>query len=171
MGDQRGLRRPGAGCLAAWRDEAYCQEHFGTPAWGQLDTDRLNIDGGAIAIGHPVGASGARIVLHLLDALKRRGARRGMPPSALAAAKAAPCWSKPWRSAHEPQRRLDAYHGDRPMSALDTLSHWRLARDPDGLAWLTFDRAASAVNALSADTMAELALVLDALDRTRPRAW
>ena len=57
------------------------------------------------------------------------------------------------------------------MSALDTLSHWRLARDPDGLAWLTFDRAASAVNALSADTMAELALVLDALDKTRPRAW
>ena len=54
------------------------------------------------------------------------------------------------------------------MSALDTLSHWRLARDPDGLAWLTFDRAASAVNALSADTMAELALVLDALDKDPP---
>lgn len=66
------------GCLAAWRDEAYCQEHFGTPAWGQLDPDKLNVDGGAIAIGHPVGASGARIVLHLLDALKRRGAKRGM---------------------------------------------------------------------------------------------
>ena len=54
------------------------------------------------------------------------------------------------------------------MSALDTLSHWRLARDPDGLAWLTFDRAASAVNA-SADTMAELALVLDALDKDPPK--
>ena len=66
------------GCLAAWRDEAYCQEHFGTPAWGQLDTDRLNIDGGAIAIGHPVGASGARIVLHLLDALAPRRTARGM---------------------------------------------------------------------------------------------
>jgi acetyl-CoA C-acetyltransferase len=66
------------GCLAAWRDEAYCQEHFGTPAWGELDPARLNVDGGAIAIGHPVGASGARIVLHLLEALKRRGARRGM---------------------------------------------------------------------------------------------
>ena len=156
------------GCLAAWRDEAYCQEHFGTPAWGQLDTDRLNIDGGAIAIGHPVGASGARIVLHLLDALSAAAHGAAWPPSALAAAKAAPCWSKPWRSAHEPQRRLDAYHGDRPMSALDTLSHWRLARDPDGLAWLTFDRAASAVNALSADTMAELALVLDALDKDPP---
>jgi acetyl-CoA C-acetyltransferase len=66
------------GCLAAWRDEAYCQENFGTPAWGELDAARLNVDGGAIAIGHPVGASGARIVLHLLHALKRRGARRGM---------------------------------------------------------------------------------------------
>ena len=66
------------GCLAAWQDDAYCQEHFGTPAWGALDPARLNVDGGAIAIGHPVGASGARIVLHLLDALKRRGARRGM---------------------------------------------------------------------------------------------
>lgn len=66
------------GCLAAWRDEAYCQEHFGTPAWGSLDPAKLNVDGGAIAIGHPVGASGARIVLHLLDALRRRGARRGM---------------------------------------------------------------------------------------------
>lgn len=66
------------GCLAAWRDEAYCQEHFGTPAWGSLDPAKLNVDGGAIAIGHPVGASGARIVLHLLEALKRRGARRGM---------------------------------------------------------------------------------------------
>lgn len=55
------------------------------------------------------------------------------------------------------------------MSALDTLSHWRMARDPDGLAWLTFDRAASAVNALSADTMAELALVLDALDKDPPK--
>ncbi|MNP98656.1 Beta-ketoadipyl-CoA thiolase [compost metagenome] len=66
------------GCLAAWRDEAYCQENFGTPAWGELDPGKLNVDGGAIAIGHPVGASGARIVLHLLDALKRRGGRRGM---------------------------------------------------------------------------------------------
>ena len=33
------------------------------------------------------------------------------------------------------------------MSALDTLSHWRLARDPDGLAWLTFDRAAGRMTA------------------------
>lgn len=55
------------------------------------------------------------------------------------------------------------------MTTLDTLSHWRLDRDTDGLAWLTFDRAGSAVNALSADTMAELAVVLDALDAAPPK--
>ncbi|QGD47777.1 acetyl-CoA C-acetyltransferase [Bordetella holmesii] len=65
-------------CLAAWQDDIYCNEHFGTPAWGTLDPQRLNVDGGAIAIGHPVGASGARIVLHLLQALRARGKKRGM---------------------------------------------------------------------------------------------
>ncbi|AVJ28983.1 3-hydroxyacyl-CoA dehydrogenase NAD-binding domain-containing protein [Achromobacter spanius] len=54
------------------------------------------------------------------------------------------------------------------MTTLDTLSHWRLDRDPDGVAWLTFDRAGSAVNALSADTLAELSVVLDALDAQPP---
>ncbi len=54
------------------------------------------------------------------------------------------------------------------MTTLDTLSHWRLDRDPDGVAWLTFDRAGSAVNALSADTLAELSVVLDALDAEPP---
>lgn len=66
------------GCLAAWNDDEYCQTHFGQPALGRLDDSRLNIDGGAIAIGHPVGASGARIVLHLLHALRDRGLARGM---------------------------------------------------------------------------------------------
>ncbi|WP_175182357.1 enoyl-CoA hydratase-related protein, partial [Achromobacter aegrifaciens] len=54
------------------------------------------------------------------------------------------------------------------MTTIDTLAHWRLERDADGLAWLTFDRAGSAVNALSADTMSELAVVLDALDAAPP---
>jgi acetyl-CoA C-acetyltransferase len=40
--------------------------------------DKLNVDGGAIAIGHPVGSSGARLVLHLLHILKRNGAKRGI---------------------------------------------------------------------------------------------
>lgn len=66
------------GCAAAWNDEAWCQENLGRPAMGALDMQRLNVDGGAIAIGHPVGASGARIVLHLLNALRTRGLKRGM---------------------------------------------------------------------------------------------
>ena len=67
------------GCRAAWRDEQYCREQLGlNKALGSLDEERLNVDGGAIALGHPVGASGARIVLHLLKTLKRNNARRGM---------------------------------------------------------------------------------------------
>lgn len=65
-------------CLAAWQDDDWCREHLGRSAMGKLDEERLNVDGGAIAIGHPVGASGARIVLHLLHALRARGLQRGM---------------------------------------------------------------------------------------------
>ena len=67
------------GCLRAWQDDAFCRDELGLPgALGALDEDKLNVDGGAIAIGHPVGASGARIVLHLLDVLERTGGRRGI---------------------------------------------------------------------------------------------
>jgi acetyl-CoA C-acetyltransferase len=67
------------GCLAAWRDEKYCKEELGLDsALGALDETKLNVDGGAIALGHPVGASGARIVLHLLKTLKRTGKKKGM---------------------------------------------------------------------------------------------
>ncbi|OGG46567.1 MAG: acetyl-CoA acetyltransferase [Candidatus Handelsmanbacteria bacterium RIFCSPLOWO2_12_FULL_64_10] len=43
-----------------------------------LDTDRLNVHGGAVALGHPIGASGARILVTLLYALKRYDKRRGL---------------------------------------------------------------------------------------------
>ena len=67
------------GCLAAWKDEKYCKEQLGLDsALGDLDQEKLNVDGGAVALGHPVGASGARIVLHMLKLLKRKNARRGM---------------------------------------------------------------------------------------------
>ncbi|HET9576482.1 MAG TPA: acetyl-CoA C-acetyltransferase [Usitatibacter sp.] len=67
------------GCLAAWESDAYCAEHFGLPqAFGRLDRAKLNVDGGAIAIGHPIGASGARVVLHVLKVLERTGGRRGV---------------------------------------------------------------------------------------------
>jgi len=42
------------------------------------DTERVNVNGGAIALGHPVGASGCRIVVTLLHEMRRRGAKRGL---------------------------------------------------------------------------------------------
>jgi len=66
-------------CLRAWASDEYCREELGLPgAFGTLDEAKLNVDGGAIAIGHPVGASGARIVLHLLNVLARTGGHRGL---------------------------------------------------------------------------------------------
>ncbi|TXH91446.1 MAG: acetyl-CoA C-acyltransferase, partial [Thauera aminoaromatica] len=55
-----------------------CRTHFGVDAPGAPDAARLNVDGGAVALGHPVGASGARIVLHLLEVLRRKGGGRGL---------------------------------------------------------------------------------------------
>ncbi len=43
-----------------------------------IDPDRLNVNGGAIALGHPIGASGARVVVTLIHALRQRGAKRGL---------------------------------------------------------------------------------------------
>ncbi|HTH39286.1 MAG TPA: acetyl-CoA C-acetyltransferase [Rhodocyclaceae bacterium] len=67
------------GCVAAWQDDEYCRKELGLPgALGKLDEDKLNVDGGAVALGHPVGASGARIVLHLAHALRARKLKRGI---------------------------------------------------------------------------------------------
>ncbi|HEX9301956.1 MAG TPA: acetyl-CoA C-acyltransferase, partial [Casimicrobiaceae bacterium] len=66
-------------CERAWESAEYCKTELGLDApLGRIDEARLNVDGGAIAIGHPVGASGARIVLHVLNVLERIGGRRGI---------------------------------------------------------------------------------------------
>lgn len=65
-------------CRKAWNDEQWCQEHLNHSAFGKLDMDKLNVNGGAIAIGHPVGASGARLVLQCLNTLKDRGLKTGI---------------------------------------------------------------------------------------------
>lgn len=66
-------------CLQAFEDPSYCRQELGLrAAMGAIDPECLNIDGGAIALGHPVGASGARIVLHLLNVLDQRQAKRGV---------------------------------------------------------------------------------------------
>jgi acetyl-CoA C-acetyltransferase len=67
------------GCLAAWNDDKFCREILGLDgAAGEIDREKLNVDGGAISLGHPVGTSGNRIVLHLVNAMKRLGTRRGV---------------------------------------------------------------------------------------------
>lgn len=66
-------------CLRAWESDEYCRTELGLPgAMGPIDPAKLNADGGAIALGHPVGASGARIVLHVLERLEQSGGKRGM---------------------------------------------------------------------------------------------
>lgn len=59
-------------------NEAFAPQYLAVEKELGLPRDRTNVDGGAIAIGHPLAASGARITLHLLYELKRRGARYGV---------------------------------------------------------------------------------------------
>lgn len=66
-------------CVLALNDANYCQQELGLKApLGIIPSDKLNIDGGAISLGHPVGASGARIVLHLANILQRKHASTGI---------------------------------------------------------------------------------------------
>ena len=65
------------GCLAAWKDEKFCREIFGLDApAGSICQAQCR--GGAISLGHPVGSSGNRITLHLVNAMKRLGKKRGI---------------------------------------------------------------------------------------------
>ena len=67
------------GNIAAWKEEEYCQTNLGLDKpMGEIPHDRLNVDGGGVSLGHPVGASGARIVLHLANVLKRTETKRGI---------------------------------------------------------------------------------------------
>jgi acetyl-CoA acetyltransferase family protein len=59
-------------------NEAFAAQYLAVERELGLDRARTNIDGGAIAIGHPLGASGARLTLHLLHALRRYGKRFGI---------------------------------------------------------------------------------------------
>jgi acetyl-CoA acetyltransferase family protein len=59
-------------------NEAFAAQYLAVEQELELDRERTNLDGGAVALGHPLGASGARITLHLLHALRRRGGRYGL---------------------------------------------------------------------------------------------
>jgi acetyl-CoA acetyltransferase family protein len=59
-------------------NEAFAAQYLAVEQELRLDRERTNVDGGAVALGHPLGASGARLTLHLLHALRRRGGRYGL---------------------------------------------------------------------------------------------
>jgi acetyl-CoA C-acetyltransferase/acetyl-CoA acyltransferase len=65
--------------LRAFDSDEFAQEQLGRPkALGAIEPARLNVNGGAIALGHPVGATGTRLVITLLKELRRRGLHRGL---------------------------------------------------------------------------------------------
>jgi acetyl-CoA acyltransferase len=64
--------------LQALESETFAREKLNRAPLGEIDRDRLNVQGGSIAIGHPFGATGARITLSLLEELKRRGGGIGL---------------------------------------------------------------------------------------------
>jgi acetyl-CoA C-acetyltransferase len=65
--------------LRAWEDPVFCKERLGRDApLGAIDRDKLNVNGGSLAAGHPFAATGGRIVASLAKALHERGEGRGM---------------------------------------------------------------------------------------------
>lgn len=66
-------------CERAMASKSFAQQELGRDtAIGELPMDRVNIHGGAIALGHPVGTTGTRIVLTLLRSLREQGKHRGL---------------------------------------------------------------------------------------------
>lgn len=64
-------------CLRALEDPTFCLEHLGiTQPFGSIPRNRINVDGGSLAYGHPLAATGARLVSRALRTGKRLGAKR-----------------------------------------------------------------------------------------------
>jgi acetyl-CoA acyltransferase len=65
--------------MKALASKKFAKEELGRSApVGEIDLDRFNVNGGSIAIGHPFGATGARLTLQILNELKRRGLQHGL---------------------------------------------------------------------------------------------
>ena len=66
-------------CLRALNSTSFAKENFpGGETVGEINPALLNVNGGAVALGHPVGVSGARLILTCLKEMKRRGLHRGL---------------------------------------------------------------------------------------------
>jgi len=65
-------------CFKAFDSRAFCEDNLGIAAVGAPPLDRVNVNGGAIALGHPVGASGGRLILTLLREMERQNLSLGL---------------------------------------------------------------------------------------------
>ena len=66
-------------CLKAFASKKFCGERLGLgSALGEIDPEKLNVNGGALAIGHPISATGGRLILTLAKEMKRRSAHFGL---------------------------------------------------------------------------------------------
>ena len=66
-------------CLVCLRSSSFARDELGLDGpVGEIPDDRLNVHGGAIALGHPVGVTGTRLVVTLLHELRRGGGSRGL---------------------------------------------------------------------------------------------
>ena len=65
--------------LKAFASPRFARDELGrSEPVGEVDLDRFNVNGGSVAIGHPFGATGARVVMQLLFELRRRGQSLGL---------------------------------------------------------------------------------------------
>ncbi len=80
-------------CQRALDSADFCRRELGRDApIGAIPDEKLNVNGGAIALGHPVGASGARLVLTALRELRRRGGRRALATLCVGGGQGAALW-------------------------------------------------------------------------------
>jgi acetyl-CoA C-acetyltransferase len=59
-------------------NEAFAAQSLAVAKDLELDMDKVNVNGGAIALGHPIGASGARILVTLIHEMLKRDSKRGL---------------------------------------------------------------------------------------------
>ncbi|MBU6409376.1 MAG: thiolase family protein [Verrucomicrobia bacterium] len=79
--------------MKAAQSEKFAREFLGRgAALGEFPSEKLNVNGGAIALGHPVGATGARLTLTALLELKRRNARRALVTLCVGGGQGAALW-------------------------------------------------------------------------------
>jgi acetyl-CoA C-acetyltransferase/acetyl-CoA acyltransferase len=79
--------------LISMRSEEFARQHLGRDRYlGKVSKDKLNVNGGSIALGHPVGATGARLILTSLKELQRRQAKRALVSLCVGGGQGAALW-------------------------------------------------------------------------------